>query len=269
MLHSRKPEALAVKTDTGDIIPSEFFESLANNEMALEDMEKLLPDNHISAICRFWILHFHTSYETLLYSYISSKDDISEYEPVTKNGQNHQNRLNELKKILSSYGVVPADDIFDDFNALISLRNYLAHGQWHNFKQKELVHKSSFPTNINLLNKDHLKRVKHIYNIVIQCLFNRIFVTSSTYDKKRIDEILLSININPTEFHKITDISKSHRLLFTHLGVPIDLYDSCINSKKELDLERLELLLERLPNFKTDKIVEILKCMSENIKWPS
>ena len=262
---TREPEALARKAQNNEVVFSEFMESLKNTEMALEAMEKELPD-HIPAICRFWILHLNTSYESLLNSYIHTKEDAYQYAPVTAPNQKNEERLKNLKEILSQYGIIPADDIMSDFNVIISLRNYIAHGQWSSDGQKLMVQTSFFPTNINILDINHLNRIKHVYTIIMTCLFNSIFLKSSHYNEEQINKILISININPVDFNNL-EFSKRHRLLFIHLGVPSDLYDSCINSKNELEKEKFEKIIDKIPSFNWGKLMEIQKCFSENITW--
>lgn len=261
----RKPELFAQKSDSGEIIPSEFMEALNNNEIALKAMEKALPD-HIPTICQFWILHAHTAYESLLHSYIHSENDIDEYKTITAPHQKNEERLDQLSEILSHYGFTPAPDILSDFNVIISLRNYITHGQWSSDSQKSIVQNSSFPTNINHLDINNLNRIKHVYDIITTCLLNNLLIKSSHHDEERINNILISINIDPEEFYNV-DASKRHRLLFTHLGMPSDLYDSCINSKNELEKERFEKIIDKIHSFNWDKFMEIQKCFSENIKW--
>lgn len=263
----RKPDLLAKKTNNGEIVFSEAIEAFNADFIVLQAMEKTLPD-HVSSICRFWILRSHTMYETLLYSYIHTEDDADQYKDVTQSNQKNAERLQKLKEILSQYGAVPADDIMSDFNVLISLRNYIAHGQWSSDDQKSIVQNSSFPTNVNYLDISHLNRIKHVYDIILTCLLSSITLKASHYDQEQINKILRSINIDPVYFNSIEPY-KRHRLLFIHLGMPSDLYDSCLNDKKELEIKKIKEMVSKIPSFNWDKLMEMQKCFSDNIKWSS
>lgn len=157
---------------------NEFIEAYSDDQVYLEIFDKMIesqpggmatPDFiKFSACCRLWAVMMIGSMEMMIKEWGKNDPlwhDINRY----VGGGDNVPKVKNLKRSLEMRGFKFGVDTFDDFLAIIYIRNAYVHGRWKPAQQKYVVSRG-FEGDVMHFTESDFRKMKKVYGEIMNAL---------------------------------------------------------------------------------------------------